>query len=764
MRSLPTLALVLVTLMLPLLGCAEEGSDPAPTLPATGEWTLPFDGYLPDDPPVHVAVVHVIDEMTREPIEGALVRQCWEIDVGPDGWAPVVRSTRTDAFGLAHIEVPKDELYAGGGMPDAHWMVHAPGYAATEEYGGAIREVVMLRRPRTRHGRIVDAMGRPLANAPIGYKEGCAHAPFLAETTTDANGVFVLSGVEGSGEIYYAGRGVLGSYFFGPMRTLDQTPYTQVAAPCRRIEGRIVGADVADLAPGMIQATAESRGAFARIESDGRFVLDGAESDGLITLWRGPDGSTLELPTDRWRPRHPRVWDIRLGKSNPNISETIAFRQLEVEVLDAKGRPLPDALVVAYRTEDGIEADTDSRDAPDEGVVLPRLVLSLLPGTYDVMLYAEGAYFSEPVRVVIGRDKPKPITLSAQEHPTLEVDFGGLPEDARPNYSVAYLNAEGHIDHDALAFSDGTWVPAGVEARVVAHWGGHSTFHDVGPAVDGVRRVTIRAPKERRIRFTVPFEPEDAHLGMSDVGDVHALGDDRYEITTTLTGTLALIVEASDGERFEPMPYVRHMVTIEPGDGDVIDLGVLSPPPERRARGELTLLDADGTPLSDLRVDITAIEPAAKDEPFLQHIGKSDEAGVVRSHVLRTGAYVAFELDDDDGRREIVRSLEGPGPWTIRMGSGRIELEVHGPWGLLMDSSVLFDGELRSPIYTDAEETREGHRLAIGQAPARYVLDRLDAGPHTLIVTAPGHRGEARRIILKEGETRRIRVDLPERK
>ena len=752
---------LLLPLLLLLAACPDTRPRQEAATPSTGEWVRPFDGYLPDDPPLGMAVIQVVDEVTREPVANALIRQCWEIDVGRDGWAPIVRTLRTDAFGLAHVQIPENEWYSNGGVPDAHWMVHAPGYAAAHEYGGAIEEVIELRRPRTRHGRIVDAMGRPLAHATVGYKEGCGHAPFLETTTTDENGVFVLSGVDGTGDTYYVGRGVLASYFRGELRTLDQTPHTHVADPCRRIVGRVVGYDIGTLHPRMIHGTGDLRGAFAYVEDDGSFVLDGAEEDGLLSLWCLPDGSVLELGADRWRPGHPIVWDVRRGKFDPNASETIAYRRLEVEVLDSSGRPVDDVLVVAYRTEDGLEADTGSRDEDD---AQPRPSLSLLPGTYDVMLWHEGALHCDPVRVVVGKDDPAPITLHAKEHPSVDIVFEGMTEEEQPRYDVAYVNAAGHIDHASLQASDGTWIPAGTHARVTVYWDDHATFHDLPPAVDGVRRVVISKPKERTIRFTAAFEPEDVHLGYEDLGGIRSLGNGAYEVSTAMIGTYAFIVESTDGESFESPPYVRRLITITSESPDVIDLGPLAMPARLRERGMLTLLDREGTPLADERVDITAAADGAKDEPFMGHIARSDRHGVVRSHLLQEGAVVAFEVEGEDGRESFVRTLEGPGPWTIQLGRGRILLEVHGPWGLLMKSSVMLNGTLYGPTWTADDEPDDDREMAAGHEPAKYALEYLDAGPHILIVTAPGHRGEARRVILEPGETRRIRVDLPERK
>ena len=57
------------------------------------------------------------------------------------------------------------------------------------------------------------------------------------------------------------------------------------------------------------------------------------------------------------------------------------------------------------------------------------------------------------------------------------------------------------------------------------------------------------------------------------------------------------------------------------------------------------------------------------------------------------------------------------------------------------DSSCLIDGELLTC----------GGRLTVGG---------LDPGPHTVIVTAKGHVGRVMRVVMKEGEVRKLAFAL----
>jgi hypothetical protein len=67
------------------------------------------------------------------------------------------------------------------------------------------------------------------------------------------------------------------------------------------------------------------------------------------------------------------------------------------------------------------------------------------------------------------------------------------------------------------------------------------------------------------------------------------------------------------------------------------------------------------------------------------------------------------------------------------------------------------DGERKGrALYVD------GELFEIEPGATAAVLGLL-AGAHTVIVGAEGHVGRAMRVVLKEGETRKIRVRLPRR-
>lgn len=728
-----------------LLSACGEPPDRAPDAPP--EWVRPYDGHVPEDQPHPTAVFLVVDAQTGRPIEGAAVRHHYEIDVGPEGWAPLVQEARTDRFGLVTMEVPRAD-WIGGFPRDGHWAIHAEGYAATEEYGNAPATRVELVPARTRHGRLVDALGRPLAGIRVGYKEGCAHAPFLAATVTDAEGVFVISGIVGGGELYYRAPGALAAYFGGPLRHVDETPYTHAAAPARRIRGRVRGFPLDTLAPRMLVAAADARGAFARVEADGAFVLDGGDAEGLLTLYYGPEGAPRELALGDVRPGGPFVWDLALGDRDPTESDVVAPRTLLVHVHGPGGEPVPAGTVAAYRVEDGRLQDGADFD-PDAPAGVPY-TLELLPGAYDVVVGRDGEqWHADPVRVTVGRDPPAPITIGAHAHARLAIAWRGIAEGAARSWQFAYAGPEGRIDHVELDKYDEEqlFVPPDAVARLAVEVEGMTRFFDVGPLQDGRRLAVVDWPPPRTIRFTSEAEPADAELGGLD-HEVRATAE-GYTLRTHLEGRLRLrIWPRIDGFR-GPRPLEVRVDLTGPTDTG-IDLGALAWP--GREPGRLTLRDAEGAPLADVDVEVRALDLAGTGHPIEYDHARTDEQGVLASRLLMAGAWIAFQHPTT--LRSYRRPIEGDGPWTVRLGPCAIALEVHGPYGILLDAHVLVDGVARG---------RDGD-VDDDPGSARFTLTGLEPGPHELVITAPDHRGQAHRVVLAPGETRTIRATLQPRR
>jgi hypothetical protein len=99
-----------------------------------------------------------------------------------------------------------------------------------------------------------------------------------------------------------------------------------------------------------------------------------------------------------------------------------------------------------------------------------------------------------------------------------------------------------------------------------------------------------------------------------------------------------------------------------------------------------------------------------------------------------------------EGHATNYRVLEGPGPYVLYPGDATIELAL---------------GDLDGAVcWVDGEGFRADRRVG---GPGALVIRGLDAGPHTLLVGAPGRRPKAIRVVLAPAETRRITVALKRR-
>ena len=103
---------------------------------------------------------------------------------------------------------------------------------------------------------------------------------------------------------------------------------------------------------------------------------------------------------------------------------------------------------------------------------------------------------------------------------------------------------------------------------------------------------------------------------------------------------------------------------------------------------------------------------------------------------LQAGARVRVTAP---GYAPMLRTLDGPSPWTLHWGRAILELSVNAS-----EFSWLVDGILASELDDDSPVTVCG----------------LDPGPHTVVVTSSGRVGRAMRVQLRDGERRELVIDL----
>jgi hypothetical protein len=110
-----------------------------------------------------------------------------------------------------------------------------------------------------------------------------------------------------------------------------------------------------------------------------------------------------------------------------------------------------------------------------------------------------------------------------------------------------------------------------------------------------------------------------------------------------------------------------------------------------------------------------------------------------------------------EGAEPMRLRVGGPGIYPLRVDVGPEEPEaIRLPAGGLVGQVRSDDGRpLSAVVYVDA------HRYEFPDG--RIAVRGVPAGPHLVLVGARDHVGEALRIVLGEGETRRLEVRLPGR-
>jgi hypothetical protein len=148
---------------------------------------------------------------------------------------------------------------------------------------------------------------------------------------------------------------------------------------------------------------------------------------------------------------------------------------------------------------------------------------------------------------------------------------------------------------------------------------------------------------------------------------------------------------------------------------------------------ELRVVLEDGTPVAGAHV--TVLDDAEPPGCLLvpEEPSETDGNGILRRRWLRDG--LRLRIDREDAVPSWAR-LGGRAPYEVRLGTAVVEVDVPPYAGCVLDG------------------------VAYGGQEGKIVLRGVAKGPHTLVVGAEGRRSVAHRIVLREGETRRIRPAL----
>jgi hypothetical protein len=666
-----------VVLLLLLAGCARE-------------WVRDYDGYLPGTDYETACVFLVRDARTGKPIPNATVTQHPEWWIDEDGnWAPEWARTKTDRYGLAWFVFDEKPW-------TSHWAVRADGYSPEEEFGEWVQEEIELDRGWEEAGRLLSYDGTPLVGALVEYKTGCAHAPALLTTRTDRDGLFVFRDVTG-GDLPFEHPRCAAEYWGGYRtrpRALGVPTYT--AEPGFTITGRVVEPD--GTPPAWCALSTTERGARAKTDADGRFVLRRTYPGATIHLWH--DGDLVTFESEHYRPGGPLL--IRLQEPQPALGAT------ERVVVKLAGEPEWSLDVHLDRISDGrrFTVRVDPGDAAEFKVPAGAYLLS----AGDPF----SRYRAADRRVVV--QGPTETTLEVHEQPRVRsAGEAGLEDWFRYSIVLPDRMQDTELGEPVYVPADGpAWLRISIERDVY-------TF-PIDPPRDGVRFVRIRVPGLKRIRIGA----DEAYLEYA--GYEYANG----VLETYAVGRQHLVVIHEGRGRAE-----RELdLTFDEAERDLEldDLGFV-----KREEKEKTLrvVDAQSRPVAAW-VDLPlAPPPWSEDE---SDAGPTDAEGYFRSTALRDDVPIRIRPVGTADFVPLATTLHGDGPYEVRLGSATIVVEARG----LEDASVVLDGEAWR--YPDDD--------------GRFVLRGVTEGPHDLLVGAQGRIGKAYRLVLKEGETRRLAPDL----
>jgi hypothetical protein len=681
-----------------------------------------FPGNVPLDArgrPTH-AVTRIVDARTGAPLSDARVQVVFERERPPAGEFWSARTAEADDDGYVRVRLDDFEAYP--------WLYfEAPGHATRAELSRVPDPVIALEPGLDVEIEVRDPWERPIAGASIGRIIGCGHTPDAAVARTDERGRAVLRSVDtGHHELWPVAEGFESDY-------LELEPWLPGDPPLvlrlrygSVVEGVVVDRDGKPVPRAFIGEPRTDRGPWTQADEQGHFRLVGASEVAALQVFAesgtGPPLGSFDSVRG--------ILPVKLVV--PNIDERTTPVRYTTKSFRT-GEPASGVEVIAIRDLDGTsQTGLSAQDG--------TIVLELPSGDHTIV--ARGAGWDEIRRFLRVAGTPVDGTLSLDPWSTtrFDLEFPKPPSgrsieliSGRSSWSITELVDHPNSDDSVPIPRPGTYsvrISCEDRVRVSEPQGGWPSTSAEFPRATIVRATLVRADGAPALGIGVISRELELDPQVSLALRKSAARRDTLAISSWVLGRRWLVVDPID----EDLLPLRVPVVLRESDAE-LDLGVLRF--ASRTEPPLLVLRADGTPGAGAQVVIQ--RPGGTSRAELDALG-----ALTTDLALRSGDRVSIEATDQP--LPLVAELHGEAPWTLRWPAGTIEATAADEDGRALQGFV---------VLLDGASTEIEGELAH--------LSGVWAGPHRVIVTAPGRLAWIEDLELAEGATIEVHAVLPPR-